>query len=97
MDPVKGKLSTITGKDEAVTQKMASTFKALCQLADFKQELPAKVEKPEEESVESPALEQITPRPQGLAFSQVVYINLPTTRDVGVYNAIFKSIREHLL
>ena len=97
VEAVKGKLSTITGKDESVTQKMASTFKALCQLADFKQELPPKVEKPEEESVESPALEQITPRPQGLAFSHVIYINLPTTRDVGVYNAIFKSIREHLL
>lgn len=27
----------------------------------------------------------------------VVYINLPATREAAVYDAIFKSIREHLL
>lgn len=99
-EAVKGRLSSITGKDESVVKKMASTFVALCKLADFKQPLPqdTKVEEQEqEEKVESPALEEVTRKlPQSLAFSHVIYINLPTTRDVGVYDAIFKSIREHL-
>ena len=97
LEAVRGKLSTLTGKDASVVAKMASTFKALCNIADFSEKPKAKAEKPEEQSVESPALEQLTPKPHGLAFSHVVYINLPTTRDVAVYDAIFKSIREYLL
>jgi hypothetical protein len=78
-------------------KKMASTFKALADVADFKKvEAPAAAA-PAEEPVESPALEQVTPRPSAFAFAHTIYINLPATRDVAVYDAIFKSIREHLL
>jgi hypothetical protein len=99
VEAVKGKLNSLTGKDETVVAKMATTFSALAKLADFKESLaPKKVTTPEEEIVESPAL---APTPskqlQGIAFSHVVYINLPATHDVAVYNAIFKSIKEHLL
>lgn len=98
VDALKGKFATLTGKDATVLQKMASTFKALCGLADFKAApAPAVPQAEAEEPVQSPALEQVTPRPAGLAFSHTVYINLPATRDVAVYDAIFKSIREHLL
>ena len=100
LEAVKGKLATLTGKDQTVIQKMAQTFKALCKEADFSQPMLPESEKDlpvEEQVVESPALEQTPFRPQGLAFSHCVYINLPTTRDVAVYDAIFKSIREHLL
>ena len=100
MEAVKGKLATLTGKDEAVIKKMAQTFKALCKEADFSQPPPPEVQSAvaiEEQVVESPALERVTLQPHGLAFSHCVYINLPTTRDVAVYDAIFKSIREHLL
>lgn len=95
-EDIRGKLATITGKDESVLKKMATTFAALCALADFSgppKETPKP--KPDEAEVESPALQK--PRGiGGLAFSHVVYINLPATRDVAVYDAIFKSIREHL-
>ncbi len=76
---------------------MASTFKALAALGDFKKAAEPEVPPPGEEPVESPALEQVTPRPASLAFAHTIYINLPATRDVAVYDAIFKSIREHLL
>jgi hypothetical protein len=98
-DVVKGKLSSLTGKDESVVHKMASTFTALVKLADFK-DAPVKVApRPEDEVVESPALPPTPSKelPGGLAFSHVLYINLPATHDVAVYNAIFKSIKEHLL
>jgi hypothetical protein len=100
LEVVKGKLATLTGKDEAVLQKMAQTFKALCKEADFTGSAAKKEVKPSDAAevvVESPALDQVTPRPQGIAFSHTIYINLPATRDIGVYDAIFKSIREHLL
>lgn len=97
VEDLKGKFATISGKDASVVQKMASTFKSLANLADFKQAPALAAAAPIEEPVESPALEQVTPRPSALAFSHTIYINLPATRDVAVYDAIFTSIREHLL
>lgn len=97
VDAVKGKLATLTGKDDAVVKKMATTFKALAGLADFKSTPVIETVEPTEEKVESPALEAVTPKPSGFAFSHTIFINLPATRDVAVYDAIFKSIREHLL
>jgi hypothetical protein len=96
-EDLKGKFATLTGKDESVVKKMASTFKALAALADFKKPAEPEPSKPGEEPVDSPALDQVTPRPASLAFAHTIYINLPATRDVAVYDAIFKSIREHLL
>ena|ERR1700731_2236389 len=94
VEAVKGKLASLTSKDESVAAKMATTFSALSKLADFKDPLDSKATQLDEEIVESSAL---PPKPaslkgQGLAFSHVVYINLPATHDVAVYNAIFKSI-----
>lgn len=97
VEELKGKFATLTGKDDAVVQKMASTFKTLAGLADWKKEAAPPPQPTGEEAVESPALEQVTPRPSGFAFSHTIYINLPATRDIAVYDAIFKSIREHLL
>lgn len=96
---IKGKLATLTGKDDSVVTKMASTFTSLANLADFSGPPPEKAAlKAEDEKVESPALQKVEkPSASGLAFSHVIYINLPTTTDVGVYDAIFKSLREHLL
>ena len=102
----KGKLATLTGKDDTVVKKMAATFKALCKEADFTatDNLLKKTASHEDAAqaaaevlVESPALDQVTPRLPALAFSHTININLPATRDVAVYDAIFKSIREHLL
>jgi hypothetical protein len=106
MEAVKGKLATLTGKDETVVKKMAATFKALCKEADFTakefNETPPRnpvdsATAAAEVVVESPALDEVQPRLSGLSFSHTIYINLPATRDIAVYDAIFKSIREHLL
>jgi len=103
LDSIKGKLATLTGKDETVVKKMAQTFQALCKEADFSASAGREPEaKPPADVaadvvVESPALDAVTPRLQGMAFSHTIYINLPATRDIAVYDAIFKSIRDHLL
>lgn len=103
VEAVKGKLATLTGKDETVVKKMAATFKALCKEADFTAPSKQPESPPQDPAtaaaeliVESPALHEVA-RPPGLAFSHTIYINLPATRDIAVYDAIFKSIREHLL
>src|ERR1035437_257593 len=100
LESVKDKLATLTGKDEAVLRKMAQTFKALRKEADFAVSAPTKKEVNASDAaevvVESPALDQVAPHAQGLAFSHTIYINLPATRDVAVYDAIFKSLREQI-
>lgn len=100
LEGVKGKLATITGKDDAVVKKMAQTFKALCKEADFEVSDAPKPETAipvEDAPVESPALEKPPITRQPVSFSHTLYINLPVTKDIAVYDAIFKSLREHLL
>lgn len=98
-EAIKGKLATLTGRDESVIDKMASTFKTLVALADFSGAAPVRSKPPEtlpDDKVESPALQKVAPS-SAIAFSHVLYINLPATKDISVYDAIFKSMREHLL
>ena len=97
-DSLKGKLTTLSGKDAAVVQKMASTFKALCSLADFANAATVADIKAEDEqqTVDSPAMNLGTPPPSSLRFSHTIYINLPATTEIAVYDAIFKSLRENL-
>lgn len=102
----KGKLNSLTGASESVVSNMAATFTALCKEADFSApdtlnptpEAAAAAQTTDEDKVSSPAL---PPEKGGLltgvAFSHTLYINLPATRDVAVYDAIFRALKEHLL
>lgn len=103
-DQVKGKLKSLLqgSKSDSVLKKMASTFTTLCSLADFSG-IPKSMEK---EKVEKPALreEKIiepkidTKRESGeISLKYSINIELPSTRDKLIYDAIFKSIRENLL
>lgn len=88
-------------KKDTVIKNIAKTFVALCDVADFskhkvgqkssakaKTEEPVKVGSPEAPS-NKPAL--------GLDSLQYhINIVLPDTRDQAVYDAIFKSLRDHL-
>lgn len=78
---------------------MAKTFLALLALADLSNtkstEPPASAVKDQPERVE-PTLSDSAPG-NGLGLHYNIQIHLPATKDVEVYNAIFKSLREHLL
>ena len=98
---LKAIFQSITGKGEAVAEKMASTFKALCALADFS---AAHVESPahpaDAPSDEVPVPPVPTPTPGGagaVALHQDVHVHLPATTDVAVFTAIFLALREELL
>lgn len=106
---VKGKLKSLLQgkKSEAVLTKMATTFTTLCSLAEFKQ-IPQKMEKKDEEEHVVPKIiknENVeraekteSKRAEGdISLKYSINIELPATRDKLIYDAIFKSLKEHLL
>lgn len=108
----KNKLRTLYAgkKTDLVISNIAKTFRALCDCADFSGALPARQEhRPDEEPVEEVQVErESTPRHlhdetlpasgkirvSGLQYH--INIVLPETRDQAVFDAIFKSLRDHL-
>jgi len=90
-------------KKDTVIKLIARTFVALCEQADFSK--PTSKPKEEKDEVLPPEKEQPkTPRPTPELGGKVsvgalqyhLNIVLPDTRDQAVYDAIFKSLRDHL-
>lgn len=104
---LKNKLKTLTqGKlTDAVLDKMASTFGALVPLADFSASAKHKhVDESDlhKEEKKHEIREEDDGKDHGNAISLggLVYnvqIQLPESRDPAVYDALFKSLKEHLL
>lgn len=108
IDKLKGIIATKTSKGDAVVKLIAATFKALAKAADFSEPsggLEKAVGKPVEKtkaSTDAGNKFTLPPSPPeagaGVAgFHYNIQIHLPTTTDITVYNAIFKSLKEHLL
>jgi hypothetical protein len=107
-DEVKNKLKTLTQGQfsDDVLGKMAGTFVAMAGQADFNAIEPARPrdsdeeEQPEEEpDVQSPASER-GKRTRTRGALDLVYnieIVLPESRDPAVYDALFRSLKAHLL
>jgi hypothetical protein len=103
---VKNKLKTLTqGQSSApVLDKMAMTFKSLSQHADF---TVTSAPEPEKSPIlvtttgqEVKPKENNTPADQKVTLGGLVYnvqLILPADRDPAVYDALFKSLKEHLL
>ncbi len=111
-DEVKNKLKALTQGQfsDDVLGKMASTFVALAAEADFEAVEPADIPVPDEEPVDdAPAPPPAgdgrvpttieTPRTTFGGLGGLVYniqIQLPESRDPGVYDALFRSLKTHL-
>ena len=98
---IKGAISRVTGKEAKDVTSIASTFRALCGLADFSEPTETVQEIAHNFEEKTEALDDestnnvnniITPD-----FHYNIQIHLPATTDISVYNAIFKSIKENLL
>jgi len=94
---IKGAISRVTGKDADGVGRIYNTFKTLCGLATFDgaQTVSVSVEKdetPQETTVNIPVV-----APRSNEFHYNIQIHLPTTNDISVYNAIFKSLKDNLL
>lgn len=99
---IEGKFKSVHNASNRPAELMTKTFFALLKLADLTAKPKQIEQKPEEKEVEP--TEQplaVTPNqplpvaPPGLHYN--IQIHLPATKDIEVYNAIFKSIKEHLV
>lgn len=102
---VKNKLRTLTRgeKSDNVVGLMAKTFVTLCSLADWtksdgsvEDRGPAEVvNKTVANPVQSAGKPDVRLAAAGLHYN--IQIHLPASRDSAVYDAIFKSLKDHLL
>jgi hypothetical protein len=94
---LKGLVVQVTGLpgDSGTTRSILGSFKALKAFADF-EAVPSEAEElgsPDE--VSEPTLRG--ERVGGINLGYTINLHLPATSDIAVFNAIFKSLREHLL
>lgn len=99
-------------KTDLVIGNIAKTFRALCDYADFSNTAPARQERPTEVKPQERPAAQDSEQPARQASEESathnlgkikvsglqyhINIVLPETRDQAVFDAIFKSLRDHL-
>lgn len=98
---VEGKFKSYHNASDNVALNMRRTFFALLDLADLKAKSSPKKSSEAAETYESNVESVISPSapPQHIKTPGLHYniqIHLPATKDIEVYNAIFKSLKEHL-
>lgn len=103
-----GKFKSTHNVNDRLAKLMASTFYSLLALADIdaSTEEPKKTQAVEgnraetREDAEQEKEEEAPPSPRkrgGTSLHYNIQIHLPATKDIEVFNAIFKSLKEHLL
>lgn len=107
---IEGKFKSTHGSTDRVAREQTSTFFALLKLADLdgaaaksKHQTPKKPEpepqkaRPEPQAAQdTEVVEQTRPTTPFSGFRYNIEIHLPASKDPEVYNAIFKSLKEHL-
>lgn len=111
-EEVKNKLKTLTqgSKGDKVIDSMARTFKTLCDYADWSEiSIDSQVnstsaskdndisEKPDYVVQNSPKSVESKPISNQLGLHYNIQIHLPETTNMAVYDAIFQSIKKHLM
>jgi Family of unknown function (DUF5343) len=96
-EKVRGIFARLSDKSEIVTERMAMTFRALSEHADFSQ--PSEEPTTEDEANEKKASD-VEPKESSagpsLSLRHDIHIHLPQSDDIKVYDAIFRSLREQL-
>jgi hypothetical protein len=95
---LKGVIVQATGLDDSTStlRSIIGSFKALRAFADF--DITAQEDANTIDVTETtPLPEDSASLPVGLNLGYTINLHLPATSDIAVYNAIFKSLREHLL
>lgn len=95
-------------KTSTVTKSTLGTLNALRKIADFDTDTDGEIEEliqPSGKPVLSHSLPQMEPQTQpplpqqgnkGINLAYTINLNLPATKDIEVFNAIFKSLKEHI-
>lgn len=109
IDEVKGKLKTLTQgqKSDNIINLMANTFKALCELADWS--VPAVASPRESDNTSATSSigdlyvsqektgQEISKTYNKMNLHYNIQIHLPETTNMAVYDAIFQSLKKHLM
>lgn len=101
-EEVKNKLKTLTQgqKSDSVIDSMARTFRTLCDYADWAVSFSTKIEFTDE-TVKKDEVEVQTPirdkREAEIGLHYNIQIHLPETTNMAVYDAIFQSLKKHLM
>jgi hypothetical protein len=101
---IEGKFRSVHNASPITAKLMASTFYSLLDLADLSGS-PAEAAKEKDEKKESPKTvaqsavlsEKPTDSRTRPTLHYNIQIHLPATKDVEVFNATFKALKEHLL
>lgn len=100
-DLIQGKFKSTHNTSDRTAELMARTFFALLKQADIDHEPKSSAAPPKEEPAaeapEKPVSVAASAPSQLPGLHYNIQIHLPATKDVEVYNAIFKSLREHLI
>lgn len=102
LDEVKNKFKTLTQgqKSDNVLSLMANTFKCLCDLADWSEQGAFTVNYNEDdvEQHQNINANEITPQQKAkMSLNYNIQIHLPETTNMAVYDAIFQSLKKHLM
>lgn len=101
---IEGKFKSVHNASDRPAELMTRTFLALCKIADFSAPVASAPSPGPEEP--SPAIGVETANDHNGSSTDLkispslhynIQIHLPATKDIEVYNAIFKSLKEHLL
>lgn len=102
-ETIKGAIARVSEAEERYVSLMTNTFVALCSFASFSarerpdESRPEMATPPTEtNNAAMPPISAIPHAPHKLAFRYNIEIHLPATTEIAVYNAIFKSLKEHL-
>ena len=105
---IAGKYRSAYNLSDNAADRVARTFLALLDLADkdtlYGKEA-ARPQKPEEQpdvaakkkATTPPTPTPVAPKAEELGLHYNIQIHLPATKDIEVYSAIFKSLKEHLI
>ena len=99
-DAIEGKFKSFHNASDNVAGLMAKTFFGLLNIADLSKKhiVPPGIKEPEEgvkkNSEHPPVVPSGVHGVSGLHYN--IQIHLPATKDVEVYNSIFKALKEHL-
>jgi hypothetical protein len=96
-----GRFKSAHNASDAVAERQAMTFLSLLKMADISNSsAPQKQRHIQQTETNEPEAKKAEKSQLPLGFSGLRYnieIHLPATKDVEVYNSIFKSLKEHLL
>lgn len=95
-----GKFKATHNVSDAVALAQTATFLALLPLADFDKKTTkrASLDEAKSKKIEMGSVVEHKENVRGdISLRYNIEIHLPPTKDVDVYNAIFKSLKEHLL